>query len=202
MRNLVSNCMIYRSEVKLPRGRSSVPEPGAWVLIKLRLENLSPVGLTNLRIGFRASLGKFDTFASTPNVKASFGSESDWKGVFRTDIITVESLAPGDKSILTLQAVIDQKRYLELREKPRHTITFPFIVSNQFKASGLKLIKFSASEMLKEEAELFTGERTTVDEKIEFRLLGPAEPSINEDLIKYEPLPPATKCPTGTAGAW
>ncbi len=203
MRNLISNCSIYRQEVKgLPRGRSVIPEPGAWILMKLRLENISYVPLTNLRLGLRGMALAFDTFGSTPNVKASISHEFTMNKGLGTDVVIIESLAPGDKAIVTLQAKIDQKRYLELREAPRHTIIFPFIVSNQFKASNLKVVKFDASEMLKQEAELFTGERTTVNEKIDFRLLGPAEPSVNEELINYALLPPTTQCPTGTTGDW
>ena len=119
-----------------------------------------------------------------------------------TYVVVIESLAPDDTTIITLQAGIDRERYVEFAQASRHTIAFPFVVSNQFRASGLKVVKFDASELLKQEAYLFTGERTTVNEKINFRLLGPDEPSIAEELIKYEPLPPATKCPTGTAGHW
>ncbi len=119
-----------------------------------------------------------------------------------TDVVTIESVAPGDVAIVTLQAGIDEKNYVEFTQVSRHTITFPFVVSNQFRASGLKIVKFDASELLKQEAYLFTGERTTVNEKVDFRLLGPDEPSIAEELIKYEPLPPAAACPAGTAGHW
>lgn len=203
MRNLVSNCSIYRAEVKdLPRGRAEVPRPSAWILIKLRLENISPVPLTNVRLGVRGLPLSFSTIGCTPNAKASLSHEFTMNKGLGTYVIVVEALAPNDTAIVTLQNEIDRKGYMDSSTASSHTIVFPFVVSNQFRATGLKIIKFDASELLKQEAYLFTGERTIINEKIDYRLLGPNEPSIVEELTKYEPLPPANECPTGTAGHW
>jgi hypothetical protein len=203
MRNLANNCSFYRFQVPLPRGRAEIPEPGAWILLKLRLENTSPVSLTNLRLGVRAfGQNILDTLSCTPNIEASMSKEFNTKESLSTYVVEIESLSSDDKAIVTLKGSIDKKTYIDITSKPKYTVVFPFIVSDQFKAINLKDIKFNASEMLKDECEMFTGERTTVNEKVEFRLLKPEEPSIVEEEIHRDPLPPAKKCPEGTAGIW
>jgi len=206
MRNFVSNCSIYKQQLNnLPRKRTIIPEPGAWFLVKLRLENLSSVPLTNIRLGIYGMPLKFDNIVTTPNIKASLNYESTTNNGLGTYVVNIKSLAPNDTAIITIQSKINNQIYSEFIQKKCHSIVFPFIVSDQFKGTGInvKIIKFNASEMLKQEAELFTGERTIVNEKIEYRILDPKEPDIDERfIIKYEPLPAATKCPTGTAGNW
>jgi len=56
--------------------------------------------------------------------------------------------------------------------------------------------------MVKHESDLFAGERTFADEKVEYRLLCPNEPDIEDDKVAYKPLPPAKICPEGTGGNW
>ena len=203
LRNLATNCRIYRFKVgPLARGRAEIPEPGAWILLKLRLENISSVSLTNLRVGIRAfSRTRLDTLSCTPNIEASMSKEFNTNEALGTYVVVIESLSSDDKAIVTLKGPIDKKTYIAITSK-QIKIVFPFIVSDQFKAFNLKNIKFNASEMLKQECKIFTGKRLLFYEKVEYRLLRPEEPNIIEEEIHYDPLPPAKKCPEGTGGNW
>ena len=63
------------------------------MIIKLRLENMSPVPLTNLRLGVRGLGLSFETIGCTPNAKASINYESTMNKGLGTYVIVIEALA-------------------------------------------------------------------------------------------------------------
>ncbi len=199
MRNLATNCSLCKIELKnLPRGRSMTPEPVARIILKFFIENSSETMLSNLRIGLRGLPFQFDKIICTPNVEASLKRESTSSESLSTQVIKISALPPAGKAVISLEIPVDRATYQSL-VGIRLAILCPFITSDQLNISPPNIVKLNATEMLKRESELFTGERTFCDEKITGRILGPKEPSIDE---RYEPLPPAQKCPEGTGGNW
>ena len=199
MRNLATNCSLWRHEIKnLPRGRSETPKPYAKIILKLFLENPSKMTISNLRFGLRGLPFNFDKIICSPNIEASIKRETTSNEALSTQVIIIPSLAPAQKAIISLETPVDRRSYQQRVGIPL-TISCPFLTSDQLTISRLNISKMNAMEMVKRESELFTGERTFGDEKIEGRILSPWEPSIVEE---YESLPPAQKCREGTGGNW
>ena len=198
MRNLVTNCSLWRHEIKnLPRGRSETPKPYAKIILKLFLENPSKMRISNLRIGLRGLPSNFDKILCSPNIEGSIKRETTSNEALSIQVIKIPSLAPAQKAIISLESPAGTTSYQGLIGVPL-TISCPFLTSDQLTISRLNISKMNAMEMVKRESELF-GERTFGDEIIKGRILGPWEPSIVEE---YEPLPAARKCPEGTGGNW
>lgn len=203
MRNLASNCSLWKVRYpKLPRGRAATPNPGAWIILKIFIENYSNLELSNLRFGLRGMPIQFDEVENTPNIQASLNYITLSNEGLGSHVINITSLAPRDKAVLGLRKFVNKAEYLDIAKHPKLSIYVPFISADQLKIDKPEIEKLDAMEMIKREAEIFTGERTFVNEKIEFRLLSLNEPDIIENDMKDKILPAARVCAEGTGGVW
>jgi hypothetical protein len=197
MRNLATNCSLWRHSVPLPRNRAETPKPEARMFIKILLENLTSTQISNLRLVVRVPQIQSLTLSCTPNVEATIEEQSSYNEMNRVNILKVSSLAPKTDAILTLEKKLAPELY-----NKRINISFPLMTSDQFSKPNPEVIHFNALEMVQRENEIITGERTFGNEKLEFRLLRPDEPDISDDQVSYKRMSPAKKCPEGTGGNW
>lgn len=107
MRNLATNCSLWRAEIKnLQRGRSVTPTPSAQIILKLFLENPSETPLSNLRIGLRGLPFQFDKIFCTPNIECLMKGEATSNEALSTQVILVPSIAPAGKAVISLEAPV------------------------------------------------------------------------------------------------
>jgi len=199
MRNLATNCSLWRAEANFPRGRSITPTPEAKVILKFLLKNASKISLSNLRIGLSGLPYQFDKILCTPNIECSMKHETTSNEALGTRVILMPTIAPAGEAVVSLEAPVDKGTYKKL-VGVRLTILLPFVTSDQLVLSQPKASKLNAMELVKKESELFGGKRTFANEKITYRLLCPGEPDVVEPT--HDPLPPAKQCATGTGGNW
>ncbi|MFZ5569163.1 MAG: hypothetical protein ACOZF0_02070 [Thermodesulfobacteriota bacterium] len=203
MRNLASNCSLWKVNYpKFLRGRAITPDPAAWIILKLFIENSSNLELSNLRFGLVGLPMRFNEIEYTPNIQASLNYKTISNEGLGSHIVNITSLAPRDKAVLSLKKLVDKIEYLDIAKRKKISISVPFISADQLKVSKPEVNKLNAMEMVKREAEIFTGVRTFANEKIQFRLLCESEPDIIENDMKDKLLPSARVCPEGTGGEW
>lgn len=115
MRNFASNCRLWRANLPgLPKGRAITPDPGAWLILKFHLENLSDTELTNLRLGIYGMGVNFHSIHSTPNVQSSLSLKTTAIEGVSTHVINIVSFPPNDKAIISIKSPITKKEYMEL----------------------------------------------------------------------------------------
>ncbi len=202
-RNLVSNCSIRREEQSVSNDRATAPDPQAWVLIKMLLENVSDRDLTNLRVGVRSPAINSGTGLSTaPQLIASGQKEAppDVKPVY---VIAIGTLPASSSAVVSLRTPIDDtlREFIYLKHRPV-TIQVPYVSADQFRQYPPIVSRTNAVKMLNREGVLRTSNEALAEETIQVTLL-PSEASMKAEVEKpYQVLPKAKACSEAEAGVW
>ena len=202
-RNLVTDCSIRRDEQSVPNGRAKAPDPQAWVLIKLLLENVSERDITNLRVGVRSpAITQSTQLLTVPDLAATGQKEAppDVKPLYLLSIATL----PGESSVVvTLKTPIDDnlREFIYVKRRPV-TIQVPYVSGDQFRRYPPIVSRTNAVKMLNREGVLRTSDDVFAEEKIAVTMLPSDEPPIKEGVIAYRTLPRAKACSQAEAGVW
>ncbi|HSA87103.1 MAG TPA: hypothetical protein VLE46_13040 [Nitrospira sp.] len=200
-RNLVSNCSIRREEQSVPSGRAEAPDPQAWVLIKLLLENVSERDITNLRVGVRSpAINQRTQLLTAPTLVAS-GTQEAPPDVRPLYVISIAAI-PGARSVVvSLKTPIDDNLhdFIYVKRRPV-TIQVPYVSADQFRQYPPIVSRTNAVKMLNREGVLRTGDDAVADERLQVRML-----PLNESKPQqppYRALPRSKTCSEAEAGVW
>jgi hypothetical protein len=202
-RNLVSNCSIRREEQSVPNGRAKAPDPQAWVLIKLLLENVSDRDITNLRVGVRSpAISQTTQLLTTPTLVAAGNKEAppDVKPLYVVSVATV----PGTSSVVvSLKTPVDEnlRDFIYAKRRPV-TIQVPYVSADQFRQYPPIVSRTNAVKMLNREGVLRTSDEAFADEKLQIVMLPPNGSNQNEREVAPRLLPRAKACSEAEAGVW
>lgn len=202
-RNLVSNCSIRREEQSVPNGRAKAPDPQAWVLIKLLLENVSDRDITNLRVGVRSpAISQTTQLLTTPTLVAAGNKEAppDVKPLYVVSVATV----PGTSSVVvSLKTPVDEnlRDFIYAKRRPV-TIQVPYVSADQFRQYPPIVSRTNAVKMLNREGVLRTSDEAFADEKLQIMMLPPNGSNQNEREVAPRLLPRAKACSEAEAGVW
>lgn len=203
MRNLLSNCTLWRFPPAAQKNSVKITDLHSWVLSKYLLENVSDQGITNLRMGVVSPLLNQSTVLSvTPNVEAKGRVESSSKDGLHKYVISIAALAPKASAMLSLQTPINDTMRHFLYDEP-HTFRVPaaFLSADQLWNFHPTITRINDSTMVKLETEMRTGDRgISVAEKIESRILDPSDPDLLGEDVSYRLLPTAPVCQEETGG--
>lgn len=200
-RNLVTDCSIRREEQSVPSGRAKTPDPQAWILIKLLLENVSDRDITNLRVGVRSpAINQTTQLLTAPTLAATGNKEAppDVKPLYVISIATI----PGTRSVVaTLKTAMDEnlRDFIYVKRRPV-TIQIPYVSADQFRPYPPIVSRTNAVKMLNREGVLRTGDDVFADEKLQVTML-PFNES-KEQEVSYRVLPRAKTCSEAEAGVW
>jgi hypothetical protein len=202
-RNLVSDCSIRREEQSVPNGRAKPLDPQSWVLIKLLLENVSGRDLTSLRIGVRSpAINQTTQLLVAPTLGASGNKEAppDVKPLY---VISLATLPAESSVVLTLKTPMDDnlRDFIYVKRRPV-TIQVPYVSAEQFRQYPPIVSRTNAVRMLNREGVLRTRNDRFADETLQVMILPPNEPTREDEVISYHPLPRAKTCSEAEAGAW
>lgn len=202
-RNLVTDCSIRREEQSVPNGRAKTPDPQAWVLIKLLLENVSDREITNLRVGVRSpAINQTTQLLTAPTLIATGNKEAppDVKPLYVISIATI----PGASSVVvTLKTALDEnlRDFIYVKRRPV-TIQVPYVSADEFRQYPPIVSRTNAVKMLNREGVLRTDTDASAEEKITITMLSPSEPNVKEQEVLYRVLPRAKTCSEAEAGVW
>ncbi|MDF0665074.1 MAG: hypothetical protein P0119_03255 [Nitrospira sp.] len=200
-RNLVSNCSIRREEQSVPSGRAMAPDPQAWVLIKLLLENVSDRDITHLRVGVRSpAINQATQLVTAPTLVATGNKEAppDVKPLYVISISTV----PGSSSVVvSLKTPIDDylREFIYDKRRPV-TIQVPYVSADQFRQYPPIVSRTNAVKMLNREGVLRSDDEAFAAEKLQVTMLPPNESKEQE--VSYQVLSRAKACSEAEAGVW
>lgn len=202
-RNLVSDCSIRREEQSLPAGRAKGPDPHAWVLIKLLLENVSDRDLTNLRVGVRSpAINQSTQLLTAPNLGATGQKEAppDVKPLY---VISIATLPASSSAVVSLKTPIDDnlREFIYVKRRPV-TIQVPYVSAEQFRQYPPIVSRTNALKMLNREGVLRNDTEAFGEEKLQVTPLLPSEPTLKDEQVSYRPLPRAKVCSEAEAGVW
>jgi len=203
MRNLLSNCTLWRFPPMVPKKSVKVTDLHSWVLSKYLLENVSDQGITNLRMGVVSPLlNQFTVLSASPSVEAKGTVESRSQDVLPKYVIAIAALAPHASVMLSLQTPINDTMRHALYDEP-HTFRIPaaFLSADQLWNVHPTVTRISDSTMVKLEKELRTGDRgISVAEQIESWILDPSDPALLEEDLSYRLLPTEPICQENVGG--
>lgn len=203
MRNLLSNCTLWRFPPMVPKNSVKVTDLHSWVLSKYLLENVSDQGITNLRMGVVSPLlNQFTVLSASPSVEAKGTVESRSQDVLPKYVIAIAALAPHASVMLSLQTPINDTMRHALYDEP-HTFRIPaaFLSADQLWNVHPTVTRISDSAMVKLEKELRTGDRgISVAEQIESWILDPSDPALLEEDLSYRLLPTEPICQENVGG--
>lgn len=203
MRNLLSNCTVWRFPPMTPKNSVKVTALHAWVLSKYLLENLSDQGITTLRMGVVSPLlNQFTVLSASSSVEATGTVESRSHDVLPKYVIAISALAPHASVMLSLQTPINDTMRHALYDEP-HTFRIPaaFLSGDQLWNVHPTVTHISDSTMVKLEKELRTGDRgISVTEQIESWVLDPSDPALLEEDLSYRLLPTEPICQKDVGG--
>lgn len=197
MRNLLSNCTLWRFPPMQQKNSVKITDLHSWVLSKYLLENVSDQGITNIRMGVVSPLlNQFTVLSSTPNVEAKGSVESSSKDGLPKYVISIAALAPKASALLSLQTPISDTMRHALYDE-HHTFRVPaaFLSADQLWNVHPTVTRISDSTMVMLETEMRTGDRgISVAEKVENWILDPSDPELLEEDVSYRLLPTAPIC--------
>jgi hypothetical protein len=204
MRNLISNCSLWRSVEMPPKQSGMITDMHSWAVSKFLLENVSTTPITNLRIGMRSPLFQPTTrVVATPNVEAIGKLESTSNDALHTYVISVPSIPPRTSAVVSLETPIDEKllKFLYVDHR-RADVQLPLLSADQLGTFTPQFSRTNAMELVEQESQIRTGERTFADEKIEITVLGLDELSLKATEVSTLLLPVPFTCPPGKGGDW
>jgi len=197
MRNLLSNCTIWRFPPMLQKNSVKITDLHSWVLSKYLLENVSDQDISNLRMGVVSPLlNQFTILSATPNVEAQGTVESSSKDGLPKYVISIISLAPKASAMLSLQTPINDTMRHALYDE-QHTFRLPaaFLSADQLWNAHPTVTRIKDSTMAKLETEMRIGDRgISVAEKVESWILDPSDPELLEEDVSYRLLPTGPNC--------
>ncbi|MFY4728763.1 hypothetical protein [Nitrospira sp. BLG_2] len=202
-RNLVSDCSIRREEQSVPSGRAEAPDPQAWVLIKLLLENVSDRDITNLKVGVRSpAINQTTQLLTAPTVVATGAKEAppDVKPLY---VISIGKIPDASSVVVTLKTAMDEslRDFIYVKRRPV-TIQVPYVSADQFRQYPPIVSRTNAVKMLNREGVLRTRDDTFADEKLQVTMLPSNEPNVKEQDVSYRVLSRAKICTEAEAGVW
>lgn len=202
-RNLVSNCSIRRDEQPVPNGRAKAPDPQAWVLIKLLLENVADRDITNLRVGLRSpAINQGTQVLTAPSLVASGNREAppDVKPLY---VLSIATIPAASSVVVSLKTPLDDnlREFIYVKRRPV-TIQAPYVAADQFRQYPPIVSRTNAVKMLNREGVLRTSDDAFTDEKLQVTMLSSDEPATKEGDASYQILPRAKVCSEAEAGVW
>lgn len=202
-RNLVTDCSIRREEQSVPTGRAKAPDPQAWVLIKLLLENVSDRNITNLRVGVRSpAINQTTQLLTVPPLVATGAKEAppDVKPVY---VISIGKIPDASSVVVTLKTTMDEnlREFIYVKRRPV-TIQVPYVSADQFRQYPPIVSRTNAVKMLNREGVLRTADDAFADEKLQVMMLPPNESDVKEQEASYQILSRAKTCSEAEAGVW
>lgn len=202
-RNLVSDCSIRREEQSEPNGRAKAPDPQAWVLIKLLLENVSDRDITNIQVGVRSpAIHQTTELLTAPTLVASGQKEAppDVKPMF---VISIAAIPASSSAVVTLKTPIDDnlRDFIYVKRRPV-TIQVPYVSSDQFRPYPPIVSRTNAVKMLNREGVLRTSADAVAEEKLQVTIVSSDELKRKEGESSYRVLPRAKTCSEAEAGVW
>lgn len=202
-RNLVSDCSIRREEQSVPNGRAKVPDPHAWVLLKLLLENVSDRDITNLQVGVRSPAINQSTQLLTAQNLVVTGQKEAPPNVKPLYVLSITTLPRESSVVVTLKTPIDDnlREFIYVKRRPV-TIQVPYVSADQFRQYPPIVSRTNVVKMLNREGVLRTSDETFAEEKLQVTILPPNEPSVKEGAASYRTLPRAKACSEAEAGVW
>ena len=202
-RNLVTDCSIRREEQSVPSGRAKAPDPQAWVLIKLLLENVSDRDITNLRVGVRSPAINQTTQLLTAPTLAAVGNKEAPPDVKPLYVISIGKIPDASSVVVTLKTAMDEnlREFIYVKRRPV-TIQVPYVSADQFRQYPPIVSRTNAVKMLNREGVLRTGDDTFADEKLQVTMLPLNESDVKEQEASYQILSRAKTCSEAEAGVW
>lgn len=202
-RNLVSDCSIRREEQSVPSGRAKAPDPQAWVLIKLLLENVSDRDITNLRVGVRSPAINPTTQLLTAPAKIATGNKESPPDVRPLYVISIGTIPATSSVVVTLKTPLDEslRDFIYVKRRPV-TIQVPYVSADQFRQYPPIVSRTNAIKILNREGVLRTGDESFADEKLQVTILPPDESTSKVQEGSYRALPRAKTCSEAEAGVW
>lgn len=202
-RNLVSDCSIRRDEQSVPSGRAKMPDPQAWVVIKLLLENVSDRDITNLRLGVRSPAINQATQLLTVPARVATGNKEAPPDVRPLYIISIATIPGANSVVVSLKTPIDGnlRDFIYVKRRPV-TIQVPYVSADQFRQYPPIVSRTNALKILNREGVLRTDDETFADEKLQVTMLPPNESNAKEPEASYRALPRAKTCSEAEAGVW
>jgi hypothetical protein len=202
-RNLVSNCSIRRDEQPVPNGRAKAPDPQAWVLIKLLLENVADRDITNLRVGLRSpAINQGTQVLTAPSLVASGNREAppDVKPLY---VLSIAAIPAASSVVVSLKTPLDDnlREFIYVKRRPV-TIQAPYVSADQFRQYPPIVSRTNAVKMLNREGVLRTSDDAFTDEKLQVTMLSSDEPAMKDGGVSYQVLPRAKACSEAEAGVW
>ena len=202
-RNLVSDCSIRREEQSVPSGRATAPDPQAWVLVKLLLENVSDRDLTNLRVGVRSpAINQTTQLVLAPTLVAT-GEKEAPPNVKPLYVISIAMLPASSSAVVSLKTPIDDtlREFIYVKRRPV-TIQVPYVAADQFREYPPIVSRTNVVKMLNREGVLRTSQEAFSEEQLQVTLLLPNEPTVKDEEASYRALPRAKTCSEAEAGVW
>lgn len=202
-RNLVSSCSIHRTEESVLSGRATAPDPQAWVVIKLLLENTSDRAITNLQVGVRSpAVNPSTRIATAPNLRV-VGNKEAPPGTRPLYLISIETLPAESSVVVSLKTPIDDNLRDFIYDKKRPvTIQVPYVSADQFRQYPPIVSRTNAIKILNREGVLRTDNDVSSEEQVQVTLLSPDEPDVKDGETAYQLLPKAKACSEAEAGVW
>ncbi|HWF60561.1 MAG TPA: hypothetical protein VN666_09685 [Nitrospira sp.] len=200
-RNLVSDCSIRHEERSVPSGRAKAPDPQAWVLIKLLLENVSDRDITKLRVGVRSPVINQTTQLLTAPTLAATGNKEAPPDVKPLYVISIAAIPASSSVVVSLKTPMDEnlREFIYVKRRPV-TIQVPYVSADQFRQYPPIVSRTNAVKMLNREGVLRTDDDAFADEKLQVTMLSPDESKEQE--VSYRVLPRAKACSEAEAGVW
>lgn len=197
MRNLLSNCTLWRFPRVLPKTSIKITDLHSWVLSKYLLENVSDQAITHIRMGVGSPLlNQFTVLSASPNVQAKGSVESRAKDGLPMYVIAIAALAPKASAMLSLQTPINDTMRHALYDEP-HAFRIPaaFLSADQLWNVSSAVTQISDSTMAMLETEIHSGERAiSMAENGESWNLDPSDPALLEEDVSYRLLPATPNC--------
>jgi len=202
-RNLVTDCSLRREEQSVPSGRATSPDPLAWVVIKLLLENVADRDITNLRVGVRSpAINQSTQLLTAPSLIATGNREAppDVRPLY---VISIPAIPAESSVVVSLKTPIDDnlRDFIYVKRRPV-TIQVPYVSADQFRQYPPIVSRTNAVKMLNREGVLRTSNDAFAEEKLQVAVLSSDEPNIKEGDMSYRLLPRAKACSEAEAGVW
>ncbi len=202
-RNLVTDCSLRREERSVPSGRAMSPDPQAWVVIKLLLENVADRDITNLRVGVRSpAINQSTQLLTAPSLIATGDREAP-PGVRPLYVISIAAIPAESSVVVSLKTPMDDnlRDFIYIKRRPV-TIQVPYVSADQFRQYPPIVSRTNAVKMLNREGVLRTSNDAFAEEKLHVTVLSSDEPNIKEGDTSYRLLPKAKACSEAEAGVW
>jgi len=197
MRNLLSNCTLWRFPRVLPKTSIKITDLHAWVLSKYLLENVSDQAITHIRMGVGSPLlNQFTVLSASPNVQAKGSVESRAKDGLPMYVIAIDTLGPHASAMLSLQTPINDTMRHALYDE-HHTFRIPaaFLSADQLWNVSSTVTQISDSTIAMLETEIHSGETAiSMAENGESWNLDPSDPALLEEDMSYRLLPATPNC--------